>query len=226
MRSVSAPPAPLGTPASERDPGVPIPPAGATWGPTGARSPHPDHLGAVAGEPSSGLLGALPSEAPFGVAHIDTDLRYVRVNDRMASMNGSPAADHVGRTPAEVIPGMPADGLALLRHVLDTGEAVRGVEIEVPPGPGEDAPRTFVGDTVPVRDAGQEIVGLAVMATEVTETRRLERERERLLDELFSLAHTDALTGLPNRRAWNDALAEAVASSGAVVGPRGWHCST
>ena len=38
-------------------------------------------------------------------------------------------------------------------------------------------------------------------ATDVTELKRVEAERERLLEEVEGLAHSDSLTGLPNRRA-------------------------
>ena len=192
-----------------------------------AGADHPARPGSVdasgaGGEPTAiALLEALLNEAPFGIAYVDRDMRYVRVNERMARMNGSPAAEHVGRTPAEVIPDMPPEGQMMLQHVLRTGEAIRGVEMEVPPAPGQSVPRSFVGDTVAVRDAHHEIVGLAIIAIEVTETRRLERERERLLDELFALAHTDPLTGLPNRRAWNQALEEAV-SAQRTSGPSPW----
>jgi diguanylate cyclase (GGDEF)-like protein len=49
------------------------------------------------------------------------------------------------------------------------------------------------------------IVGTTVQAL-VTHTRGQERERNRLLGQLNELAHTDALTGLPNRRAWQSEL--------------------
>lgn len=49
------------------------------------------------------------------------------------------------------------------------------------------------------------IVGMTVQAL-VTHVRRQERERNRLLAQLDGLAHTDALTGLANRRAWESEL--------------------
>jgi diguanylate cyclase (GGDEF)-like protein len=47
----------------------------------------------------------------------------------------------------------------------------------------------------------------------VTALRAREREREALLERLDRLAHTDGLTGLPNRRAWLDVLRRALAAS-------------
>jgi diguanylate cyclase (GGDEF)-like protein len=47
----------------------------------------------------------------------------------------------------------------------------------------------------------------------VATLRAREREREALLERLDRLAHTDGLTGLPNRRAWTDVLRRALAAS-------------
>lgn len=47
---------------------------------------------------------------------------------------------------------------------------------------------------------------LYARATDVTELKRVETERESLLDQVESLARSDALTGLPNRRALDDQL--------------------
>jgi diguanylate cyclase (GGDEF)-like protein/PAS domain S-box-containing protein len=43
-------------------------------------------------------------------------------------------------------------------------------------------------------------------ATDVTELKRIEAERESLLDEVAGLARSDAVTGLPNRRALDEQL--------------------
>jgi len=50
------------------------------------------------------LLVTLLNSAPFGFALIDRSYRYIRVNDVMAEMHGVPAANHVGRAVAEIVP--------------------------------------------------------------------------------------------------------------------------
>jgi diguanylate cyclase (GGDEF)-like protein/PAS domain S-box-containing protein len=42
------------------------------------------------------------------------------------------------------------------------------------------------------------------VARDVTDRKRLEQERQDLLAQVEALAHTDSLTGLPNRRAWDE----------------------
>jgi diguanylate cyclase (GGDEF)-like protein/PAS domain S-box-containing protein len=49
------------------------------------------------------------------------------------------------------------------------------------------------------------------IARDVTERKRLEQEREALLQRLEEMARTDPVTGLPNRRAWDEELALALA---------------
>jgi PAS domain-containing protein len=51
-----------------------------------------------------GELDALYSAAPLGLAAFDLELRYLRINDRLAEINGWPATAHLGRTVAEMCP--------------------------------------------------------------------------------------------------------------------------
>ena len=44
------------------------------------------------------------------------------------------------------------------------------------------------------------------MAQDITDRKRLESEREELLERVEAMARTDVLTGLPNRRAWDEEL--------------------
>jgi len=48
------------------------------------------------------------------------------------------------------------------------------------------------------------------VAHDITDRKRLEEQRHDQLSEEGALARTDALTGLPNRRAWDEALAAAL----------------
>ncbi|MFD5659869.1 SpoIIE family protein phosphatase [Streptomyces hirsutus] len=70
------------------------------------------------------------SEAMFagsrvGLAVFDTELRFQQVNPALVAMNGVPEAAHIGRRPAEVMPGVNAWQVeAAMRKVLATGEPV------------------------------------------------------------------------------------------------------
>src|SRR5690606_24348707 len=62
--------------------------------------------------------------APVGLASLDTDLRFLRINPLMAGLNGLPAAEHLGRTMAEVVPDMAAQARQLADTILATGKAI------------------------------------------------------------------------------------------------------
>ncbi|MGW4005657.1 PAS domain-containing protein, partial [Streptomyces nigra] len=53
------------------------------------------------------LSSQLVTQAPIGLAVLDTDLHYVAVNPALAEMHGVPEADHVGRGFREILPGEP-----------------------------------------------------------------------------------------------------------------------
>ena len=74
------------------------------------------------------MLGALFEQAPVGQAVWDAELRYAAINDALARINGFPAADHIGRTPAELLGEVGVQVEAALRRVLETGADVKEME--------------------------------------------------------------------------------------------------
>ncbi len=125
------------------------------------------------------LLDTIFSSAPIGLAVYDRDLRFVRVNDALAEINGRPAREHAGRELAEVLPGdLHAEVAAHVRSVLDTGQPVVDVAMT-----GETPARLGIGHWLvgyyPVRHPSGEITGVGAVVREETErVLLLEAERE------------------------------------------------
>jgi PAS domain S-box-containing protein len=115
------------------------------------------------------LLDALVSAAPIGQGFLDTDFRYVRVNDALAEINGVPAIDHIGRTVREVLPAMATDIEHALEEVLATGEAIVDLQIvgETPREPGRE--RHYVASYYPVALARGERLGIGITVADVTD---------------------------------------------------------
>jgi PAS domain S-box-containing protein len=131
---------------------------------------------------SAALLDHLYSTAPIGLGYVDRELRFVRVNDALAEINGVPAAEHRGRRVREVLPEL-ADELETLMHgVLGSGEAAHDLEIagETPAEPG--VRRSWLASYYPVTAGAPEPIGLGIVVTEVTERREAERLRRALFD--------------------------------------------
>ncbi len=135
-------------------------------------------------------LEALYESMPMGLAQLDRDLRFVRVNPLLAEMNGIPAEAHVGRSLPEVVPDLAPKIEAEFRRVLETGEARLDIEIsgETLSAPGIE--RTWRESWFPLRDADGRITGLNVIAQEITERRRAQDELRRLTEELQIVTDT------------------------------------
>jgi len=126
-------------------------------------------------EETLALLDVIFARAPVGLAFHDLDGRYVRINDHMAEINGRAPEEHVGRTPEEVIPGLPQVGDDM-RRVAATGEPATGIEVrgETPAHPG--AAREWIASYWPVRAAaGGELLGVGAVVFDVTDRRTAER---------------------------------------------------
>src|SRR3954470_15913686 len=84
-------------------------------------------------EDAISVLGTLFDRAPIGLALIDSDLRYVRINEWLAKMNGLSPDAHVGRKVSEILPPS-ADGVErALRHVFEKGEPLLDQKFECKP---------------------------------------------------------------------------------------------
>ena len=114
-------------------------------------------------------LEALYSEAPLGLAMIDADLRFVRINHALAEMNGFAAEAHVGRRVWDLVPALRASAEPSLRQVLDSGEALRNVVVTGETAAQPGVVREWIEQFYPVRDANGQVIGIGVVAEEVTE---------------------------------------------------------
>lgn len=144
-------------------------------------------------ERSLALLDTLFGQAPIGLAFFDKALRFVRLNERLAEIDGLPVEAHVGRTVPEVLPNMDPDMVAALRRVLATGEPLVDAEFagETPAAPGEL--RRWLASYYPVRLESGRVLGLGAVINEVTEARRAEAEREAATRRSHFLAEASAI---------------------------------
>ncbi len=156
-----------------------------------------------AAERSLSLLDTVFATAPVGLAFVDPDLRFVRVNEAMAAFNGRPVEDHVGRTIPEVLGEPAAELVQLYRRVLDTGLPLHDLELSGASAAAPDGVRHFNVSCTPVHGPGGDLLGVSGVVLDVTERQRsLEAEREAraradflaraggLLDESLDYART------------------------------------
>ncbi|MEG4499516.1 PAS domain S-box protein [Microcoleus sp. F10-C6] len=114
-------------------------------------------------------IESLYQTTPVGLAVLDTDLRYVRLNQQLAEINGLSVEAHIGRTVREIVPELADTAEPLLGRVLETGEPMRNLELtgETKAQPG--VVRTWLENWWPLKDRGSEIVGINVAVQEITD---------------------------------------------------------
>lgn len=126
--------------------------------------------------------------APVGLFMMDRDYRFLRVNERLAEMNGSTVEEYLGHTLWEVVPNL-ADRLAeLYRIVFEQGEPVLGVEVHGTTTRTPDVDRDWLVNFLPVKSETGEVTALIGAVLEITERKRVEealRAREEQLNSLF-----------------------------------------
>jgi PAS domain S-box-containing protein len=113
------------------------------------------------------------ASAHVGLCAFDRDLRYRRINDRLAEINGVPAADHIGRTVREVVPAL-ADAVDAIAPGILAGRPVLDWELSGETAAQPGVTRHWVEQWTPLRDGGGGIVGINVAVEEVTEGKRAE----------------------------------------------------
>jgi PAS domain S-box-containing protein len=132
------------------------------------------------------LLDALFSQAPVGLAYLDREGRYVRVNETLAASNGVPVDEHLGRRSAEIIPELWPRIAPAVDRVLEHGEAVLNREITGATPATFGQARHWRASYYPVR-TGQEVEGVGVVAIDETARRRAELEMAKLAEERRAL---------------------------------------
>jgi PAS domain S-box-containing protein len=137
------------------------------------------------------LLETVLSVAPVGLAYLDRDLRYVRVNAALAAVHGLPHQDHVGRHLSEVLPpDLVAFAEPNLREVLATNLPKGGIPFSgvLPGAPGEI--RHYLVSFYPVPDRSGLPVGIGKIMVDVTAEQRARESAEagnRAKDEFMAM---------------------------------------
>ncbi len=119
------------------------------------------------------LLAAYFRSSSIGLCVLDSSLRYLAINNKLAEINGVPAGDHLGKTVREVL-GTFADMIEPeFQRVLSTGEPVN-FEISATL-PTKTEPAHWLVHYLPIRNAAGVVDRIAVMVVEITAQKKLEQ---------------------------------------------------
>ena len=147
-------------------------------------------------------MRAITDNIPALIAHVDKDQRYTFANAYMGKVFGTDPKAMIGRTMREV------RGEKIYADIeAHIAAALRGETVSFE-GSGEANGRLYYyqSNYVPDRDANGSVMGFFALTFDITELKLAEAKLDRL-------ARIDSLTGVANRRFFEERLANALARS-------------
>src|SRR5262249_33979929 len=124
--------------------------------------------------------------APVGLAFLTPDCHYVQINQRLTEICGISVADHIGRSVRETVPQVAEQVENIVEAVTRTGVPITGGEVREQRADKRNTDRVWITNWHPLRDSDGTIIGVNVVAEEITDRRRAEAvlsESEKALRE-------------------------------------------
>ncbi|MDJ1015236.1 MAG: chemotaxis protein CheB [Paracoccaceae bacterium] len=121
--------------------------------------------------------------SPQAIALLSPDMTYLRVNKRMAEINGLAISEHVGQRMQDVVPDLAEQIAGAFRVARENGVPVLSRQIEGKTPASGDERRLFLTDWYPIRSE-EEIVAVGVNFHDITEQTEMSAELKRVMQEL------------------------------------------
>src|SRR6202042_2880165 len=140
------------------------------------------------------FLETIGDAAPVGFKLVDHDLRIVRINKRLADIDGRTVSEQIGRTVAEAVPDLWPELEDVYRRAL-AGEHVSNMVLS---RTSVDRPKRvshFLASYYPVRVDG-EIIGVGNVVVDITERKEAEAFRQVVMDNMAEGLYTLDADGL------------------------------
>lgn len=141
-------------------------------------------------------------QSPIGMIQLDTDLRYMRVNETLTRYNNLPASAHIGRSIYEVVPDLAPKLEKGFQQVIETGEPVYNIEMVGETKADPNVQHTWLESWYPLRDDTGKVIGLNIVVQDITDRKRDEqtlaefaRQQESLYQLTDRLHRTSTLSG-------------------------------
>ena len=112
--------------------------------------------------------------APVGLAFLSPDCHYVQINRRFTEICGLSIADHLGRSVRETVPLVADQVEKIVEAVIRTREPVTGVEVQGQRSDKLNADHVWITNWHLLKGPDGSIVGVNVVAEEITERKRAE----------------------------------------------------
>ena len=129
-------------------------------------------------------IEAIYDTARIGLCVLDRELRYVRINDRLAEINSFPVADHIGKSIREIVPGIADKVESIAARIFETGQGIPDVELSGTTAAAPNSLRFWLEQWMPLRSAAGEIIGINVVVEDITDRKKHEEQILLLMREV------------------------------------------
>ncbi|MCB0211392.1 MAG: PAS domain-containing protein, partial [Anaerolineae bacterium] len=122
-------------------------------------------------------IEAIYSTAPVGLAFLNKELHFVRLNERLAEINGLPVSEHLGQTIAEVLPDLNPLIDPYLQQAIN-GEPVLNAEIHGTSPATPEIERDWLASYLPLKGPDGEVAGINTVIQEITDIKEARQALE------------------------------------------------
>ncbi|MBY5311022.1 PAS domain S-box protein [Aphanizomenon flos-aquae CCAP 1446/1C] len=141
------------------------------------------------------------SQANVGLSILDTNLRFLKINQKLADINGYPVETHLGKSVMELIPEIATKILPLLQTILDTKQPICNWEISSPVPSQPAAIGYWLLSYFPILGEIGNSIAIGSIIIEITERKRLEIEREKLVSIIDTTSDMIATVAFDTQKA-------------------------
>lgn len=172
-------------------------------------------------EEALAILDQSIQKSPIGFSLVDKEMRFIRINEIMADLNGKTTDFHLGKTIREIIPELANEMEAKVTHVFSTGETLLNIPMQ---GYSKSHPSELIlglQSYYPVKHPiTEEVFGVAMSFQDMTEQKNIEQKlrvtEANLLhalsvrDEFVATASHELKTPLTSLRLQNELFQKAL----------------
>ena len=135
---------------------------------------------------SNAILENLFSASPVGLSLHDRNLRFLKINQALADMNGFSVEEHLSKDPSELMPELHEQIAPIFEHVRETGEPRLNIEIQGKTPAKPDEERNWLASYYPVELAdGERGVGAVIVdITELKRTQQALQDSRNLIEQI------------------------------------------
>jgi PAS domain S-box-containing protein len=143
--------------------------------------------------PQAAELEAIYATLPVGVSLHDRQHRFLRINDKLAELDGLPVEAHLGKSMRELLPDIEAAVGPHIDQVFETGRPLHDVEVTAETRVA--GVRHWLCSYAPVKDAAGQVLAVSCVVQDITDRKQAE-ERMRESEERFRGTFANAAVGI------------------------------